>query len=331
MTDARLLRGPGSIGELPGYLSSAGYSSALVLCGASRRHVPRLRGLCDGIATAVFDGARVHVPQAVVEAATERLTEVAPDVLISIGGGASTGLGKMLRRVASVGFVAIPTTFSGSEMTEIWGTTAGGVKSTGRDPRVRPELVIHDAELLAGMPPGLAIASGLNALAHPISALSTGMLDTRVHDMARAAIAELYPALAALSSGAVQLDSHDRILSGTALAGRVINAGALGVHHRVAHLLGGRFGLPHSALHSVLLPHFTATLREHRATWETLVDASGSNEPDVGMRRMLHLAGAAESLAALGLSAEMLRQVASELEEFGAGVATWVAAAVGDG
>ena len=34
-------------------------------------------------------------------------------------------------------------------MTTIWGLTRGNEKTTGRDPRVRPDLVLYDAALTA--------------------------------------------------------------------------------------------------------------------------------------------------------------------------------------
>ncbi len=44
-------------------------------------------------------------------------------------------------------------------------------KRTGVDPRVLPRAVVYDPELCIGMPPKLAAASGMNALAHCVEAL----------------------------------------------------------------------------------------------------------------------------------------------------------------
>ena len=49
--------------------------------------------------------------------------------------------------------VAVPTTYSGSEMTGIWGITEGERKRTGRDPSVTPCLVVYDPEGPALYPP----------------------------------------------------------------------------------------------------------------------------------------------------------------------------------
>ena len=57
-----------------------------------------------------------------------------------------------LRLSHDVRFVAIPTTYSGSEMTTIWGISDGGAKKTGRDPKVLPKTVIYDPELTVALP-----------------------------------------------------------------------------------------------------------------------------------------------------------------------------------
>ena len=75
--------------------------------------------------------------------------------------------GKLLRLRHDVGFFVAPTTFSGSEMTGIWGRTEDGHKRTGRDPRVRPDLVVHDPALVAGMPRAMALPSASPLIPDP--------------------------------------------------------------------------------------------------------------------------------------------------------------------
>ena len=42
--------------------------------------------------------------------------------------------------------IAVPTTFAGSEATDVWGVTENGRKRTGNDPRVLPAVVVYDAD-----------------------------------------------------------------------------------------------------------------------------------------------------------------------------------------
>lgn len=327
MTASEVLRGPGCLSEIPAFLKRAGSRSVLVLCGPSRRHLDRLLPLL-GPQPVIFDEARTHVPADVIARAQTVFDASGADTIIALGGGAATGLGKLLRRGQRPTFVAIPTTFSGSEMTAIWGATEDGKKVTGRDPAVRPDLVVYDAQLLSGMPRELAVPSGLNALAHPISALSTGELSPELSSAALAAVTQLLGALRDLLSGGDGDGVNDRLLRGCELAGCIIDGASLGVHHRVAHLLGARFDLPHSGVHSVLLPHFAATLRAQPALWLQLVAASGEDAPDGFIQGLLEDSGAPASLGELGVSAAQLEALEDRLDSLGSGVSIWVNAAL---
>lgn len=57
-------------------------------------------------------------------------------------------------------------------MTLIWGQSDQGEKTTGRDPRVLPRIVVYDSVLTITMPPRFTAASGMNASAHAVESLS---------------------------------------------------------------------------------------------------------------------------------------------------------------
>ena len=59
----------------------------------------------------------------------------------------------------------------------MFGITRGRDKQTGRDPRVRPDLVLYDVALTRDMPITLTVQSLVNALAHVASVISTGSLE----------------------------------------------------------------------------------------------------------------------------------------------------------
>jgi len=84
----------------------------------------------------------------------------------SVGGGSAIGLAKIIARDLALPILALPTTYSGSEATPIWGTTEGDRKTTGRDTKVVPRTIIYDPELTLGLPAAVTAASGMNAIAH---------------------------------------------------------------------------------------------------------------------------------------------------------------------
>jgi maleylacetate reductase len=305
---------------LPRFLSGAGSRRILILTGDSRRHLDRVRARLDGmevpVAVDVFAGARRHVPEAVLRAAREQLDSFAADTIVALGGGSAIGLGKALRRERQVRFVAIPTTYAGSELTNIYGVTTDGAKTTGRDPRVRPDAVIHDVELTLDMPRTLTVTSLMNALGHPIGALSTGSLQGEARARAFDAIEILYAAIEALVRAPEDRRARANALRGAGLAAQALETGTTGLHHQLAHRLGGRFDLDHSGLHSVLLPH---SIHRLRADAPEIVDEISRRlaVPDLesGLFDFLLRAGAGVSLRALGVTFDGLRGLLAEAPE----------------
>ena len=299
--------------SLPGLLTRANSRRILLLTGESQRHVARIRALLAGFEVEVYAGARRHVPEAVLGEARQKLDAFGADTIVALGGGSAIGLGKALRLARDVRFVAIPTTYAGSEMTNIYGTTAGGTKTTGRDPKVRPDAVIHEVELTLGMPKALTVTSLMNALAHPIGTLGTGSLQGEAREQAFDAIGILYGAIEALVRAPDDRRARAGALRGAALAARALESGTPGLHHKLAHRLGGRFDLDHAGLHSVLLPH---SLHRLRGEAPDVVDEIGRRlaVPDLegSLFDFLVRAGAGVSLRALGVTFDGLRGLLAE-------------------
>lgn len=309
------MSGPDSDGleSLPGLLTGAKSQRILLLTGESQRHVERLRSLLAGFEIEVYAGARRHVPEAVLAEARQKLDAFGADTIVALGGGSAIGLGKALRLVRDVRFVAIPTTYAGSEMTNMYGTTAGGTKTTGRDPKVRPDAVIHDVELTLGMPKTLTVTSLMNALAHPIGTLGTRSLQGDAREQAFDAIEILYAAIEALVRAPDDRRARAGALRGAARAAGSLESGTPGLHHQLAHRLGGRFDLDHAGLHSVLLPH---SIHRLRADAPEVVDeiARRLAVPDLeaSLFDFLVRAGAGVSLRALGVTFAGLRGLLAE-------------------
>lgn len=250
----------------------------LVVSTPSRRFVDDLTAALDGLEVEVFDQARVHVPRSVVETATARMEAFAPDAVITIGGGATTGLAKMLRLAFDFTFVALPTTYAASEMTSIWGTTHEGRKSTGRDPKVAPDLVVYDPRFTRRMPVGLTVRSLLNALAQPISAMGAGALTPDVAETANTAVGALVRAITTLAEDPDDLEARQAALRGTAGAGDVLARGKMGLHHKLAHFVGGRFDAEHASVHAILLPHSLDELRTANPEAHARIEAAAGRE-----------------------------------------------------
>ena len=121
---------------------------------------------------------------------------------MAIGGGSTTGLGKAIALDSGLPILAIPTTYAGSEMTPIYGLTEAGLKKTGKDARVLPRTVIYDPELSRGLPVGMSVTSGINAIAHAAEGLYAQDGNPVMDLMAEEGIAAIARALPAIRAQA---------------------------------------------------------------------------------------------------------------------------------
>jgi maleylacetate reductase len=199
-----------------------------------------------------------HVPVEVAARAIAMARDAQVGVLVSIGGGSATGLAKAVARDTGLPILAVPTTYAGSEMTPIWGQSDQGEKTTGRDSTVLPRIVVYDPALTVSMSPELTAASGMNALAHAVESLYAPDCTPQSSDVAEEAIRALAHGLLHAVSQPDDMDGRSEALRGAWLAGWSLGGSRMGLHHRLAHVLGGRYQLPHAGVHSALLPQVAA-------------------------------------------------------------------------
>jgi maleylacetate reductase len=259
---------------LAGEVAALGASRVLLV--TSERGEPLARELAAPLPVVdVFTGVREHVPAAAASAALSAATRSHVDCLLSVGGGSSVGIAKAVALSMRVPVVAVPTTYAGSEMTPVWGRTEAGEKRTGRSLDVLPRLVVYDPELTAGLPPEITATSGLNAMAHAVAGLRADPVTALV---AREAVRMLFTGLPEAVAGR----DRTEVTYGAYLAASAFAVAGSGPHHKLCHLLGGTYGLPHAPTHAVLLPY----------TADGTVD---------GLRELAERIGAPVSLREIGL------------------------------
>jgi maleylacetate reductase len=174
-----------------------------------------------------FAGAAMHTPANITDLALAQFKSETCDGTISLGGGSSTGLGKAIALRTDCPQLVIPTSFAGSEMTNILGETAAGAKTTKRDAKIQPEAVIYDPDLLATLPGSFAATSGMNAIAHAVEALYAIDGNPVVSLMAEEGIRAMASALPQGQAG------HDEALYGAWLCGAVLGSAAMALHHKL--------------------------------------------------------------------------------------------------
>jgi alcohol dehydrogenase class IV len=195
---------------------------------------------------------RVHVPTDRAEAARAIARRATADSIVTIGGGSATGLAKAVALDLRLRILAVPTTYAGSEMTPIWGLTEGERKYTGRDPVVQPKTVVYDPLLTLSLPPSIAGPSGMNALAHCAEALYAEGASPITTLMAEEGIRVLSVGLPGVVERPDDIDARADALMGAYLAGAAFAAAGSGLHHKICHVLGGAYDLPHADTHTVI-------------------------------------------------------------------------------
>jgi maleylacetate reductase len=244
-----------------------------------------------------------HVPVDVAERARAVADEHDADVLVSVGGGSTTGLAKAIALTAGLPIVAVPTTYSGSEATDVWGLTDGGRKTTGVDRRVLPRAIVYDAGLMLGLPVATSVASGLNALAHCIDAMWAPRTDPIDQALALEGIRALSSGLPRVVTDPQHLGGREQTLYGAYLAAVAFASAGSGLHHKICHVLGGRFDLPHAETHAVVLPYVLALNAPAVPDLDSRMAASfGADSALAGLQRLRAATDAPRSLRDLGLA-----------------------------
>jgi maleylacetate reductase len=257
--------------------------------------------------------AVVHVPKPVADAGIAAARGA--DGLVAAGGGAAIGLAKIIARDLGLPIVAVPTTYSGSEATAIWGMSEGERKFTGKDVRVLPRTIVYDPDLTLALPAAVSAASAMNAIAHCVEGLwvadRTPFLMALATDAARRFGAHLPRVIADGSDR----EARAECLVAAWLAGVVLAAGT-GLQHKLAHVLGG-LGLPHAETHAIILPHVTrfnlAAAPDARARLTAALDG----DPADRLAQMLRGFPIPQRLAEVGFDRAKTDFVAAEVAGLG--------------
>jgi maleylacetate reductase len=308
----RVVFGLGRVARLRDEVTRTGIHNVLVLCTPGRADLgTRIAELLGDTAAGIFAGARMHVPVEVAAAGMAEARRVGADGCVAVGGGSAIGLGKAIALETGLPTVCVPTTYSGSEMTSVWGLTEDGDKRTGRDPVVLPRTVVYDPELTVDLPAETSAASGVNAMAHAVEALYAPDVSPVIALMAEESARSLASALPVVVSDPADTDARALALRGAWLAGACLGATTMSLHHKLCHVLGGMFDLPHAPTHAVVLPHVAAfNLPAAPRAAAALQRALRCSDPARALADLTLTLETAPSLEALGLRHADLSAVA---------------------
>ncbi len=306
-----------------------------------------------GVTCAVFDETVPNPTDNNVHDGLEVYKSNGCDSIISLGGGSPHDCGKGIGIMATNGgkihdyegvdqsakdmppFIAVNTTAgTASEMTRfcIITDTSRKVKMAIVDWRVTPTVAINDPLLMAGMPPALTAATGMDALTHAVEAY-VSIAATPVTDAcALQAISLVAGNLRAAVANGADMIARDQMAYAEYLAGMAFNNASLGHVHAMAHQLGGFYDLPHGVCNAILLPHVSqynliAKMGRYgdiaRAMGENLEGLSTRAAADVALDAIKTLSadvGIPSGLAELGVKEADLKTMAENAQKDACGL-----------
>jgi maleylacetate reductase len=226
---------------------------------AGSRHAAAVRDSLAGSLRAEWTEVAPHVPVNLVDRASALARQHAVDVVVALGGGSAIGLAKAIGHAAtpSLPVVAIPTTYAGSEMTPVLGTTDTTLrqKHTVSHWRILPRVAIYDVDVTLELPPAVTAATGMNALAHCIEAVYSTSASPLVAPVAFEGAARISRALPVCVANGSDVAARTEMLVGAFLAGFSLAYAGMALHHGLCHALGGGLNLAHGTVNAIMLPH----------------------------------------------------------------------------
>ena len=280
------------------------------------------------VLVSVFDGVTSHVPTTAVQAAVTQARSDDVDTVVSFGGGSCADLAKALcffiEQQAgmpgtsyldrpTIAHVAVPTTYSGAELTPFFGMTDPSARrKTGAGaPTLAPVAAIYDPVATLDTPPRVSAETGMNALAHGIECSYSPRRTPEAEVLGLACVERVASSLPDVVAEPGDIRARTRMLEGALLGGRCLQNASMGVHHGLAQLIGGRTGVPHGLANAILLSHalrFTAEAVPDQATriGRALGDPS---DPAGAVDRLRQRLGLPAGLSEVGVSEEDLEAV----------------------
>ena len=271
----RIRFGPGVVGELSTLLRDIGGRRIFLVTTEGRLASPdgeRVAQVIGRELISTFAGVTPHVPTPAVQAAVQQARRDAVDAVVSFGGGSCADLAKAVcyfteREAGTPGatwldrpalpHVAIPTTYSGAELTPFFGMTdpATRRKSGAGGPTTAPVAAVYDPLVTLDTPARVSAETGMNALAHGVEAIYATRRTPEAEAVALACVQRVAASLPGVVEDPGDVSARTAMLVGAALGGRALQNASMGVHHGLAQLLGGRTGIAHGLANALMLAH----------------------------------------------------------------------------
>ena len=250
----RIVFGPGAVKSLRAEADLHKISRFLVLCSPTRADLARnliapVTDRCLGFC----ETAGQTMPRDAFDRIVGDIKRHNADGFIVIGGGSPIGLAKAAAATTGIPYIAIVTTYSGSEMAARWYVGVADNRVDGEGTAALPATAIYDPELTLDLPPNVSAASGMNAMAHAVESLYGIDTNPVVQTMAEEAVRLLGTSLPRIVQNPRDLAARADALYAAWLAGNF--RAKVGLEHAIAQRVRQWFNLEHARTHAIATPY----------------------------------------------------------------------------
>ncbi|HWL55111.1 MAG TPA: iron-containing alcohol dehydrogenase [Paracoccus sp. (in: a-proteobacteria)] len=274
----------------------------------------------------VFDAVPGEPDIACLDAALAAARAARPDLVVGLGGGSVMDLAKLVAAIWESGEtldqIAGPNRVAGrrSLLAQV-ATTAGtgseagiralitdpgkGAKIAVESPHLLADLAVLDPELTFTVPPAITAATGIDAMAHCVEALTNKNAHPVIDGYARMGIDLVGRYLARAVRDGSDTEAREGMMLASFYGGICLGPVNTAAGHALAYPLGTLLHLPHGLANAIIFPHVLAfnesTVPEKTAEVVAALGLSGDLLPaahrfcaDLGVEMRLSAHGATE-------------------------------------
>jgi len=327
-------------------VTRVGATRAFIVASKSlARNTPVIRTIADALGASyvgLFDGCVQHSPRKSVIEAARAVRAAKPDLILTVGGGTALDTVKVLQiclahdvdstealdslyvsvgpdgkrvvphiKPSPVRQVAVPTTLSGAEFSNLAGVTDERIrqKHSFIGPDVGARAVILDSEVTVHTPEWLWLSTGVRGVDHAVETLCSIDAHPYCDGLALHALRLFAEALPHPDDLTARLTCQEASWLAASSIAR-INYGA---SHGIGHALGAFADVPHGHTSCVMLPHVMRYNERATAAKQRLI-AEAMGRPGVaGADAIADLIAALKqptTLRAVGVKREQLSKIA---------------------
>jgi alcohol dehydrogenase class IV len=307
------------------------------------RKTPAIEGIrraLGGRDAGLFDECVAHTPWPSVIAAADAVRKANPDLILTVGGGTPIDTVKILQLVLAHGArvpedlerlrapdlkeakaspvrqIAIPTTLSGAEFSNLGGGTdvRTRIKHGFTGPDIGPRSVILDPAITLHTPEWLWLSTGIRGVDHAAEALCSVDAHPYCDGLALHALRLFAEGLPHTKAAPEDLAARLRCQQASWLAASTIARVNYGASHGIGHQLGAVAEVPHGHTSCIMLPHVLrynepATQAKQRLIAEAL-GQPGMSAGDA-VAALVRALGLPATLRAAGVKREQLTTIAA--------------------